>query len=602
MDFLRYDNSGIILSLLDSEGISLLKKYEYLENRICYILVYSKFCHELFHNKLFLDMFLNTDIRDYYANMRNLDKDVYELLIKRAIELGKDNSFIATLFSYFNDDYKSRIIDEWPYSMDLLYEVFKRDIKVLGPKIMQKYDIDLMSHDINIEGVFETGKYLSFKSMENRNVYGTETDELEIPNSKITKAMAEKLWKENDVFKYREIINDAMYSCDPTPLNKYAKAKEEEIIYSSRGNGLIYPYSKVKEFLELDKEYELNEFLKKEDGIELEFNFWNLSQEEKMNYLHKISNSNLSNYIIDYHFEENFYNIMYDLRELLDFYFSGNINIPEERLSLYEMIAHIDELLLEDKISLHENLKKYNMMELFYDDMAFARKIVHEAIKDYSLTMSEMSKYRDEKLSEEYGIDVFEVDDEPFFAVVKSRIHPGDDLPTGHSFSLVGDGCVGTFVDPSDSTTFVYDADGLRGEQIVHVYPMDSFTMFKPFNFQEEATKRIETLMMPDELLYQSGSYNELLILEQGSKKTDIDVKIPRLRRMALYCVDKISEKDVEVAKANGVGILLVKSKDYTKDKESISRIDRRGKINYFNYNYFDYYDKDTHEAERHSK
>ena len=74
--------------------------------------------------------------------------------------------------------------------------------------------------------------------------------------------------------------------------------------------------------------------------------------------------------------------------------------------------------------------------------------------------------------------------------------------------------------------------------------------------------------MMPDELLYNKRTYNEVLILEQGKKQTDIDSRIPKLKRIALYCVDQITAKDVEMAKINDVGIMLINSKNYNKGTE----------------------------------
>ena len=53
----------------------------------------------------------------------------------------------------------------------------------------------------------------------------------------------------------------------------------------------------------------------------------------------------------------------------------------------------------QEKIELHNELKQYNMMEIFYDDMSFARKQVRKAIKDYSMVKEELVKFKDEELS-----------------------------------------------------------------------------------------------------------------------------------------------------------------------------------------------------------
>ena len=107
--------------------------------------------------------------------------------------------------------------------------------------------------------------------------------------------------------------------------------------------------------------------------------------------------------------------------------------------------------------------------------------------------------------------------------------------------------------------------------------------------------------MMPNEITGLSAhSYSELLILEKGEKQTNIDERIPELKRIALYCMDEIRNKDVQVAKAAGVGIILVKSKkyfenhDYYKDKYDYI-YDSRG----HNFNYYNITDAEKMEARR---
>ena len=84
MNFLRYDKNGSILELLNEEGIDILKRSSLKEERIIYILSYSPYKNELLKNTLFLDVFLNTNIRTYYAVLNNLEPSTYETIIKRA--------------------------------------------------------------------------------------------------------------------------------------------------------------------------------------------------------------------------------------------------------------------------------------------------------------------------------------------------------------------------------------------------------------------------------------------------------------------------------------------------------------------------------------
>lgn len=589
LDFLDNDYNGKILNLLDDEGVELLKKNSYIEDRITYILNYSNYVDLLFNNQKFLDLFLSTDISKYYASLKNLNNKTYDLIVNRCLELNKDINLTGQLISYFNKDYRLKFIDKYDYPNDLIYEMLKRNPKILGKKILEKYNIDLLSHNIPVGGLVAAGKSLSFEDMTKRKGYSYVNSSGEVfylSSDLLNMDVAKKLWNELNVYEYRFLINDANYCGDPTNLNNYAKTKEEEFILNT-DYPKIYQniFDMIKKLSNLDSSSnEYRDIFRKlirqiqifpNEYTNLRMLIFNGEFDEVINLITKSLDEKKSDYIIDYHFEENYYNVMYDLRELLEFYYAGNIDIPEDRLYLYQKIVNIDMLSSQEKIELHNELKQYNMMEFFYDDMTFARKKVREALKDYAMVKDELVKFKDEELSNEYGVDVYNINDNPFFAIVKSGIRFEDSLPVGHSYSLVGNGCISVFGSLKNSNTYVYDASDLNPEQIVHIFPEDSYTLYQPFSFTEKATDRVEQLMMPDELLYNKRTYNEVLILEQGSMQTDIDSRIPKLKRIALYCVDQITAKDVETAKIHNIGIMLINSKKYNKGIEMPSSIYR---------------------------
>lgn len=613
LDFLDNDYNGKILNLLDDEGVELLKKNSYIEDRIIYILNYSNYVDLLFNNQKFLDLFLSTDISKYYASLKNLNNKTYDLIVNRCLELNKDINLTGQLISYFNKDYRLKFIDKYDYPNDLIYEMLKRTPKLLGKKILEKYNIDLLSHNIPVGGLVAAGKSLSFEDMTKRKGYSYVNSSGEVfylSSDLLNMDVAKKLWNELNVYEYRFLINDANYCGDPTNLNNYAKTKEEEFILNT-DYPKIYQniFDMIKKLSNLDSSS--NEYrdifrnlirqiqIFPNEYTNLRMLIFNGEFDEVINLITKSLDEKKSDYIIDYHFEENYYNVMYDLRELLEFYYAGNIDIPEDRLYLYQKIVNIDMLSSQEKIELHNELKQYNMMEFFYDDMTFARKKVREALKDYAMVKDELVKFKDEELSNEYGVDVYNINDNPFFAIVKSGIRFEDSLPVGHSYSLVGNGCISVFGSLKNSNTYVYDASALNPEQIVHIFPKDSYTLYQPFSFTAKATDRVEQLMMPDELLYNKRTYNEVLILEQGSMQTDIDSRIPKLKRIALYCVDQITAKDVETAKIHNIGIMLINSKKYNKGIEMPSSIYRHLGNDDFN-TYMS--SGDSYEIEEHKK
>ena len=615
-NFLINDDDGKIIDLLNRGLFEHIKDSSDRDSLINYILVYSKYRDEVFKNSLFIDAFLNSDVNHFYANLYNLNNETCDYIIKNAASINKDNYYIARLLSYFNKDYVLSLFDNWSMSLDIIYILLDKNFEKFGKEILKKFDIDLMNSKVDIEKLFQNLKYSFLEEYAKYNKDDKSIDVISLPASKINRDLANLLWNKYDIFRYRKIINDAAYSCDVTTLNDYAKEKEDSIIMNYNESSLLSPYDEIWKLVIEQTNLDIDD----NNYYDIERKFYRLinnldgyvyeridylkdtgNLEGIIDYLQRLSSNEISNYIIDYHFEENYYNVMYDLKELLDFYYAGNIIISKDRVDLYTSILNIDDLTISEKKELHSKLKKINMMEMFYDDMAFARKIVRTSIRESTVSKESLLKYKDDELSKEYGVDVYNINNEPFFALVKSGRKLSDDLPTGHSFSIVGNNAVGVFGDLSDSTTFVYDSTDLNSDQIVHVFPQDSFTYYKPFEVSRDATRRVEPLLTIDELVGETTTYNELLILEKGKKITDFDKDIPELKKIALYCVDKISKKDVEAAKVNGVGIFLVNSKDYANSNYEVQNLYRnRNSIDYFSYNYFNgYYEKELHEKRR---
>ena len=618
MNFLEQDNEGLVLNLFNDEGISILKKSKLREDRINYILTFSLYKNELFLNSSFLDVVLATDISYYYATLYSLRDDVCDKMLKRCIELDKDTFMFAKLFSYFDIKYKLKVLDNWPYSTDSLYELLKIDDPQVVQKIISTYNIDLLSHGINLISFFDMAKSANLQARAKRYYGEDDICEIQIPSYMITKDMANKLWENYDIFQIRAVINNAEYCTDFSLVNSVIKKKEEWLINNYNKLGMLSPFKEMYELYRTLKEEEEKvisgidndayyirrmEFLRLIRGYNfVDYNALNAMYcdhgiEKIYEYFKKLSENSLSNYIIDYLFEENYHNIIIDVRELLGFYYRGNIALPKVRVEIYQRISEIDLLTVEEKLELFNELKKFNMIEIFYDDMAMARYIVGEAIKDYSLTSETIKEYRDLELSKKYGVDVYNMKDNYFFGIVKSGRQKSNRLPQGHSYSLIGNNCLATFGYPEDSTTFLYDADDVNPNQIIHVFPFDSFTKYNPFEYSEKPTTRVNTLFMPDELTKASQAYNEILLLERGDREVGIEDSIPKLRKIALYCLNEIKEKDVEVAKENDVGIILIDSKRCRLDDEYKSNIFQH---DLYGYDYFNnMYDREKFESKR---
>lgn len=553
MNFIENDFNGEILLLLDSEGIKYLSQYKYPSERISYILTYSKYCDQLFCNEEFLNFFFKTNIDDQYACLGNLKSSTYDAILKQASEKLNIHQKIQ-LLNYFNKEYTLNYVlsslDNYNGELASLYILYQRiDHIEIKNKILNNFNLDLTKFDIY--NFFKNAKEYSF----------LETD-FSIPKHLITKKLIKEIINYGDIFKIREILENACYVIDIADIEKYLSDYEDKLILSYVNQDSIADFRTSHGYKTPSADFFLDE-----------------------------QDITLSNYIIDYHFKENYYNVMLDLKELLTFYYAGNINLSNEKVELYGKVANIDYLSIKEKKELHNYLKKFNIVEMFYDDMAYARYLVGEAIKNSSINKEELEKYKDEKLSKEYGVPVYKMAGEPFFGIVKSGISnfTSDKYPTGHSYSIIGNGGIGVYT----TNTFVYDSDDLNPNQVVHVFPFDSYTLYKPFeHYFHNPTKKVNLLMFPDEITHLAGkynTYNEILLLERGIEHTAIDKDIKKLKKIALYCVDQITTSDVKNAKEANVGIMLVPAKLYNKVENHPNSIYRHDIKPFEEYDYYNW-------------
>lgn len=604
MSFLEYDNEGKVLELFNEEGIDILKNYREKSDRLNYLLAFSKYRNELCKIEKLADLIIENP-SSVYANIERLDYETSLYLFNRSIEQDKD---VAKLFGYLKKKYKEKIIDNWNYSEEILYSILMNEGSVLKQKIIDNFDIDLSK--INVERFISDCKkdVLSSRCKDNNREI-----EIKIPSDMITTKVKEKIWNINDIFVIRRVIEDANYITDNSSLNNYIKKKELESIREIINNELIEPFNTLYTYI-----YELYELRDKRDydkSYELEQECIKYAKEHNMvniyyrvireyndidglyNHLKVLSNRYVSNYIIDYFFEDNYHNVLININELLRYYYDGNMSIPMDRLSIYDRLSNIDILTNEEKIELVNELSSINIMELFYDDMLAARTGVATSLKENAINSDTLENYRNLELSSKYGIDIYTNENNSFYGIVKTStsLMNHDNLPTGHSFSYVGDNNT-TMYGGSRNVTLLYDAGGFNPEQLIHLYPTDSYTMYKPFEFSDKSTSRVNNLLGAEELIDNTFGYNEILILEEGNKPSPIDSRIPKLKPLAVYCKDEITDKDIEYAKENGLGIFLAK----TKKKDNIRPLnDYRGDIDYFNYDYYEENRKDEFEGKR---
>ncbi len=282
----------------------------------------------------------------------------------------------------------------------------------------------------------------------------------------------------------------------------------------------------------------------------------------------------LSDLIIDYHFNKISYNVFLDIRELFRYQIEKWKILAIENLKIYRDILNIDKLSNEEKIKLHKSLIWKNISEMFDNDLEIAKKTAKKEISDSILNHETIEQYRDDELTKKYWVEIYNLEWQPFYALVK-RVNQTDyngeidytltngynrpDYAISRSFSLVWTENTGVWGD-TWFNTFIYE--WISPEQILHVCNEDSWSWSNLYTEYWQRTDRVYFLWWPSELLWNTKTYNELLILIKWNENNKENNNLNDIKPFAMYTY-KINDEILRIAKKYWIWIVLINENEY---------------------------------------
>lgn len=288
------------------------------------------------------------------------------------------------------------------------------------------------------------------------------------------------------------------------------------------------------------------------------------------------SNYLLTNMIIDYHFEEIYYNFLLDVKQLYQFQKTEGRTLNDHDIEIYGKLLDLDNLSYSIKLSLFEELKQINTIEKYYDDFRNAKNRSFSMMKEQMLNFDNIVKYKNHKLSKEYGVDIYTLEGETFYAFVKSLYIEKNNVLTkdnienctvdGASYSLDGSDKLDTFENPCEYYNLLFGDFNIN--QIVHTYPVDSYSDFVRDGKATLGTDRVLELYTPRDFVRRSPDYNEIIYSQRSSIRNDeLNEQLDVPKVLSIYCYDYITKNDIKSAKNLGIGITLVKTENYNASK-----------------------------------
>lgn len=558
--------------LFDDEGIKILSQTPELFDKMNGILT----CGKKYVNKLFEKPEFCKLVSDNLDNLKSYLYTIEEQGALKFIKYIQENNpqKLKPLLINLNKDVQEKVVKEITLPTDVLTYC----IVSLTPKASEY----LVNNDFRITSLRD----YSFDDLHQifSKEFHLKTGLLE------DKIFLKKIVSMSNVKDYRFLINALAKANDITEIERLRKDyyTSEMISYNPEFKMLekyCLCYQEICKMIDNDNmdSSKLNDVMNKcfnffgsgQDKWIVGQKIWNYLTSKDKNGLKKFfqeeSNLQISNMIIDYHFEDVPHNFFLDIRQLCNFQLKEGRTLSDEDLSIYQRLSKIDSLSYEEKMLLHQELQKDNWIDKHYDVFRETKDKAATLIKNQMLNNESVLGYCNLKLTQESGVPIYELDGQDFFALVKSlRVSKDNVLAPkdiyyyvdGSSFSLDGSNKLSTFYNPHEYYNLIYGDFPI--EQVIHMYPVDSFSKYDR-SFKSKATKRVYELYTPTELVEKSRDYNEIIIAQNNQRRKDDEVndnlKNPTI--LGIYCYDEITPNDIESAKNLGVGIVVIRTKKY---------------------------------------
>lgn len=568
------DESALIL--FDDKGIEILSKSQNLVDKMNGIMSCGKkYVDELLKKALFCELIIN-NFQELSSYIRSFEKEgaislakyvqshnpdlLYKTLLWVSVRVQKD--VISELDLSF--DLKKKLVvtasgsaaefllKEDPSTIHLNDYNFNELLKLFSKKCTIPY-----MYLLDKEFIHKITTIMSVKD------YRFLIDNLSKNNDITEITQRRKVYYNQEIFSFNaeHKMLERYYQCylaivqlmenNDVDYDKMDKIYQDYFNFFGSGNDEWNIKNKISEYIRLNDSEGLKEFLINE------------------------SNFQLSNMIIDYHFEDIPFNFFLDIKQLIHFQQGEGRTLNDEDLNIYTKLLNIDNLSYEEKISLHKRLSQEDFVSKHYDLFREAKDKSASLIKEKMLTKQTVQQYYNQDLSLYCGVPVYVLEGQEFYAFVKALysktapLTPSDMISTvdGGSYSLDGSSKLNTYRDPRTNYNLIFNDFPI--DQVVHMYPVDSFSKYIRTS-DSKATQRVNELYTPAELVERSRDYNEIILSQPNARRNDelnANLMLPTL--LGLYCYDEITELDVMSAQNLGVGIVLVKTKFYDIDNSS---------------------------------
>ncbi len=431
------------------------------------------------------------------------------------------------------------------------------------------------SYKISSFGTFHLDENLSFKKFANYVITKLKTNiepvyiKLDVESIKMLISYIEEEYSNSealDFYKLSIIINMTDMNARKELLKyyKYDSDNLDKVVYlfdfllykkivNNEGFNKDELYRFRKKFLEYCitnfKSIQKNLLASKDVLFSFDFFYKYYSSDEE-----EIVQGILNDMILEYFLGEDFDNDIKKCEEIKRIYLEKGVIFNEDSINFIDFIIDLKNYSYEEKIEMFQKMKNYNVREVIHKEIELFSNNSKNSIVESCTKFEKNQETYNEKLSSIYGVDVYYLNGENFYGIVRMNVKVSrkGDIPNSDefyrlssSFSLIGTDNIKTYKNPQEFLVLLYE--GIKPTDIKHVSSKDSWS---------NATSTIfpDSYYTAKELLENATDYTEIIIENSEGIKPS-----------AIVCYDTITDFDVLLAKKYSLPVVLINSKCYEK-------------------------------------
>lgn len=242
----------------------------------------------------------------------------------------------------------------------------------------------------------------------------------------------------------------------------------------------------------------------------------------------------------------------------------NNINeniIPIERLELYKKVINFHNLNIDEQKELYYTYNSnINYSSDFYDDFKNCKKHSYNKMNENIINKEQLSKYYNNKLSREKGINIYELNGEDFYLYVhvckltkenKYFFPFEENSDKAISLSLIGKNNIGTYKTIFESITFGFES--IDTNNIIHLFNSDSYTA------KYNGSRKLQKIYTPKDFLIETYGYNEILYSQKNNGS---------IYPSYIICFNEIRDIDLYFSKLKNLPIIKINTLNYRKTSD----------------------------------